>query len=320
MPRRMLREATATATSRKSIRSTLALVLSVAVVTAIPAWADTGTELDAAKDRLDAARAELTRRHRALAGDRGAPRPRPGRGVRGPGGDRSSRGRAGADPRDAERPGGGRVHVRRVALDRRPPHVGLDPGRRPTGCSTRRASSRATPISPPRWPSRRRSCDARKRGSGKPLGWRRGPPRSWRPQRAQIDDRVQELNDLVDELEAELEAEEALSLSLGGQRWIGRWVGLDHRHRRDPDLPGGRPDLVRRLLRRSASGWPEPRGDRPDRGVRHAGRRRRSRDRIDRRGASAGSGSSCSTTAEATGRSTRTCRAMGPVGHVTPGP
>ena len=61
MPRRMLREATATATSRNSIRSTLALVLSVVVVTAIPAWADTSTELDAAKDRLETARAELTR-------------------------------------------------------------------------------------------------------------------------------------------------------------------------------------------------------------------------------------------------------------------
>jgi murein DD-endopeptidase MepM/ murein hydrolase activator NlpD len=35
-------------------------------------------------------------------------------------------------------------------------------------------------------------------------------------QRVQIDDRVQELNDLVDELEAELEAEDERSLSLGG--------------------------------------------------------------------------------------------------------
>jgi murein DD-endopeptidase MepM/ murein hydrolase activator NlpD len=40
------------------IRSTVALVLSAAAVTAIPAMAD---ELDAAKDRLEAARAELTR-------------------------------------------------------------------------------------------------------------------------------------------------------------------------------------------------------------------------------------------------------------------
>jgi murein DD-endopeptidase MepM/ murein hydrolase activator NlpD len=54
----MLREALATATSRRLIRSTVAFVLSAAVVTAIPALAD---ELDAAKDRLEAARAELTR-------------------------------------------------------------------------------------------------------------------------------------------------------------------------------------------------------------------------------------------------------------------
>jgi peptidoglycan LD-endopeptidase LytH len=54
----MHREARATATSRKVIRSTVALVLSAAAVTAIPAMAD---ELDAAKDRLEAARAELTR-------------------------------------------------------------------------------------------------------------------------------------------------------------------------------------------------------------------------------------------------------------------
>jgi murein DD-endopeptidase MepM/ murein hydrolase activator NlpD len=57
----MLREARATAPSRRLIRSTVALVLSAAAVTAIPAWADTGSELETAKDRLEAARAELTR-------------------------------------------------------------------------------------------------------------------------------------------------------------------------------------------------------------------------------------------------------------------
>jgi peptidoglycan LD-endopeptidase LytH len=54
----MHREARATATSRRLIRSTVALVLSAAAVTAIPAMAD---ELDAARDRFEAARAELTR-------------------------------------------------------------------------------------------------------------------------------------------------------------------------------------------------------------------------------------------------------------------
>jgi murein DD-endopeptidase MepM/ murein hydrolase activator NlpD len=55
----MHREAAATAPSRRVIRSALALVLSAAAVTAIPAWADTGSELDAAKERLGDAEAEL---------------------------------------------------------------------------------------------------------------------------------------------------------------------------------------------------------------------------------------------------------------------
>lgn len=59
MPRRMHREATATAPSRRVIRSAVALLVSVAAVTAIPAWADTGSELEAAEARLDAAQAEL---------------------------------------------------------------------------------------------------------------------------------------------------------------------------------------------------------------------------------------------------------------------
>ncbi len=59
MPRRMHREAPATAPSRRVIRSAVALLVSVAAVTAIPAWADTGSELEAAEARLDAAQAEL---------------------------------------------------------------------------------------------------------------------------------------------------------------------------------------------------------------------------------------------------------------------
>jgi murein DD-endopeptidase MepM/ murein hydrolase activator NlpD len=55
----MHREAAATAPSRRVIRSALALVLSAAAVTAIPAWADTGSELEAAKERLGDAEAEL---------------------------------------------------------------------------------------------------------------------------------------------------------------------------------------------------------------------------------------------------------------------
>jgi peptidoglycan LD-endopeptidase LytH len=54
-------EATPTATPRTFIRLTLALLLGIAAVTAVPAWADTESELDAAEERLDAARDELTR-------------------------------------------------------------------------------------------------------------------------------------------------------------------------------------------------------------------------------------------------------------------
>lgn len=57
----MHREAPATALSRRWIGSTLALVLGVAALTAIPAWADTESELDAAKEQLQTARSELDR-------------------------------------------------------------------------------------------------------------------------------------------------------------------------------------------------------------------------------------------------------------------
>jgi murein DD-endopeptidase MepM/ murein hydrolase activator NlpD len=57
----MHREAPATAPSRRWIGSILALILGVAALTTIPAWADTESELDAAKDRLETARSELDR-------------------------------------------------------------------------------------------------------------------------------------------------------------------------------------------------------------------------------------------------------------------
>jgi murein DD-endopeptidase MepM/ murein hydrolase activator NlpD len=46
---------------RTILRLMLALLLGAAAVTAVPAWADTESELDAAQERLDAARDELTR-------------------------------------------------------------------------------------------------------------------------------------------------------------------------------------------------------------------------------------------------------------------
>ena len=53
-------EAPPTATPR-ILRLLLALLLGAAAASAVPAWADTETELDAAQERLDAARDELTR-------------------------------------------------------------------------------------------------------------------------------------------------------------------------------------------------------------------------------------------------------------------
>ena len=54
-------EARATALSRKLIGTILALILGAAALTAMPAWADTESELEAAKDRLETARSELDR-------------------------------------------------------------------------------------------------------------------------------------------------------------------------------------------------------------------------------------------------------------------
>jgi peptidoglycan LD-endopeptidase LytH len=53
-------EATPT-TPRTIVRLMLALLLGVAALTAVPAWADTESELEAAEERLDDARDELTR-------------------------------------------------------------------------------------------------------------------------------------------------------------------------------------------------------------------------------------------------------------------
>jgi murein DD-endopeptidase MepM/ murein hydrolase activator NlpD len=60
----MHREAPATAPSHRWIGSLLALILGAAALTALPAWADTESELEAAKDRLETARSELDRVNR----------------------------------------------------------------------------------------------------------------------------------------------------------------------------------------------------------------------------------------------------------------
>ena len=60
----MHREASATAPSHRLIGSLLALILGAAALTALPAWADTESELEAAKDRLETARSELDRVNR----------------------------------------------------------------------------------------------------------------------------------------------------------------------------------------------------------------------------------------------------------------
>jgi peptidoglycan LD-endopeptidase LytH len=211
----MLREATATATSRKSIRSTLALVLSVVVVTAIPAWADTSTELDAAKDRLDAARAELTDVTAAWQ----ATEARLARAQ-----DAASEAQAEIDRLEDEL-----ARIRATLNDRVAAAYmsggSLSIGALLTSDSIQDATDRlqytqsvvqgdadlATRVAVTAEEMRRQ--EARLRQAAR-LEARAAA--ELEAQRGQIDDRVQELNDLVDELEAELEAEEELSLGLGG--------------------------------------------------------------------------------------------------------
>ena len=120
------------------------------------------------------------------------------------------------------------------------------------------------PVHAERRPERRRPRD---RSIGRDGGARRQEARLRRAareqaratadleaERDQIDEKVARLADVVQELQAELEAAEQAELGIGGDVPRRRPERLDHGHRRDPDLPRGRADVVRGLLRRSAAG------------------------------------------------------------------
>ena len=185
------------------------------MVTAIPAWADTSTELEAAKDRLDAARAELTH----VTGLWQQTEARLARAQ-----DAASEAQAEIDRLEDEL-----ARIRATLNDRVAAAYmsggSLSIGALLTSDSIQDAADRlqytqsvvqgdadlATQVAVTAEEMRRQ--EARLRQAAR-LEARAAA--ELEAQRVQIDDRVQELNDLVDELEAELEAEEELSLGLGG--------------------------------------------------------------------------------------------------------
>jgi len=193
----------------------LALVLSAAAVTAIPALADTGTELEAAKDRLETARSELTH----VTGLWQETEARLARAQ-----DAASEAQAEIDRLEDEL-----ARIRATLNDRVAAAYmsggSLSIGALLTADSIQDAADRlqytqsvvqgdadlATQVAVTAEEMRRQ--EARLRQAAR-LQARAAT--ELEAQRVQIDDRVQELNDLVDELEAELEAEEELSLGLGG--------------------------------------------------------------------------------------------------------
>jgi murein DD-endopeptidase MepM/ murein hydrolase activator NlpD len=211
----MHREAPATAPSRRVIRSALALILSAAAVTAIPAWADTGSELEAAEARLDAAEAELER-VTGLWQETEA---------------RLARARDAASAAEAEidRLGDELAGIRR-SLNHRVAAACMSGGSFSIGAvltsdSIEDATDRlqytqsvvqgdadlATRVAVATEEMRRQEARLRQaaRQEAEAVA-------ELEAQRAAIDERVQHLNDVVQELEAELEAADERSLSLGG--------------------------------------------------------------------------------------------------------
>jgi peptidoglycan LD-endopeptidase LytH len=193
----------------------LALVLSAAAVTAIPAWADTGTELEAAKDRLETARSELTH----VTGLWQETEARLARAQ-----DAASEAQAEIDRLEDEL-----ARIRATLNDRVAAAYmsggSLSIGALLTSDSIQDAADRlqytqsvvqgdadlATQVAVTAEEMRRQ--EARLRQAAR-LEARAAA--ELEVERAQIDDRVQELNDLVDELEAKLEAAEERSIDLGG--------------------------------------------------------------------------------------------------------
>lgn len=211
----MSRETEATATPRRFIRIFLTLVVGAAALTAIPAWADTESELDAAKDRLESARAELTRVTRlwqetearlAQAQDAAA-----------------------EAQQEIDRLEDQLARIRRSLNDRVAAAFmsggSLSIGAVITSDSIQDATDRlqytqsvvqgdadlATEVAVTAEELRRQEARLHRAARQEAEA-----AADLEVQRAQIDDRVEHLNDVVEELEAKLEAAEARSLSLGG--------------------------------------------------------------------------------------------------------
>ncbi|MGH2681237.1 MAG: murein hydrolase activator EnvC family protein [Actinomycetota bacterium] len=208
-------EAPATATPRGLIRLTLALVLGAAALSAIPAWADTEAELDAAEERLDSARAELER----VTGLWQETEARLARAQ-----DAASEARQEIDLLEDDL-----ARIRRNLSDRVAAAF-MSGGSRSIGAlltsdSIQDATDRlqytqsvvqgdadlATEVAVVAEELRRQEARLREAARQEARA-----AAELEAQRAQIDDRVQRLNDVVEELEAELEAEQERALSLGG--------------------------------------------------------------------------------------------------------
>jgi len=211
----MLREARATATSRRLIRSTVALVLSAAAVTAIPAWADTGSELEAAKGRLETARAELIR----ITGLWQQTELRLARAQ-----DAASEAEAKIDRLEDEL-----ARISETLNDRVAAAFMSGGSFSLEAVLTSDSIQDATDRLQYTQSVVQGDADLATRVAVTAEGLRRERARlrqaarqeasavaELETQRAQIDDRVQQLNDVVQELEAELEASEARSLGFGG--------------------------------------------------------------------------------------------------------
>ena len=205
-------EAPPTATPR-ILRVMLALLLGAVALSAIPAWADTESELDAAKERLDAARDELTR----VTGLWQETEARLARAR-----DAVADARAQIDRLEDE------LAAIQKHLNDRVAAAFMSSGSRSIGAvltsdSIQDAADRlqytqsivqgdadlATQVAVTTEEMRRQEARLRQaaRQEARAVA-------EIEEQRAQIDDRVQHLNDVVQELEEELEAEEAAAIDL----------------------------------------------------------------------------------------------------------
>lgn len=208
-------EAPPTATPRKILMTTLALLLGAAALTAAPVWADTEAELDAAKERLDSARAaltEVTREWQETEARLATAR------------DAVAQARAEIDRLEDE------LAAIQKNLNDRVAAAFMSSGSRSIGAvltsdSIQDAADRlqytqsvvqgdadlATQVAVT-------TEDLRRQEARLQLAARQEARAAadLETQKDQIDERVQELNDVVAELEAELEAEQQRALNLGG--------------------------------------------------------------------------------------------------------